>query len=311
MRLHLLDMQRALYLWSNSSYTQDMEKGSVLEPGFCLGLCRWEIHTLKLLNIKKGPETGRQPSVFNPFSMGYHWKKLERVFFTRNLFREERPNTCHREKKNDNFCPASTQCKQAITQHVITSVKCVVPHFLTILVASSTPYEQNPIFCLRWKGDSTWLKPLRSPQPKFWLVNLVLSRQTGCFECEHPFIDKPMVTTEPAVPSTQLLGLGSKLYPSNILCMLNKDLTRFMQYDKIEQPIERRCWQGVASTEYIGNQIKFNKNYAKELSPKTLVPHVFHTFSLKIPLVHLFCFKNDACQSLQKASFNFSLCISL
>ena len=48
MRLLLLDMQRALYLWSNSSYTQDMEKGSVLEPGFRLGLCRWEIHTLKL-----------------------------------------------------------------------------------------------------------------------------------------------------------------------------------------------------------------------------------------------------------------------
>jgi len=102
--------------------------------------------------------------------------------------------------------------------------------------------------------------------PNSGLVNLVLSRQTVFFfECEHPFIDKPMVITEPAVPSTQLLGLGSKLYPSNMLCMLNKDLTRFMQYDKMEQAIERRCWQGVASTEYIGNQIKFNKYYAKEL----------------------------------------------
>ena len=87
-----------------------------------------------------------------------------------------------------------------------------------------------------------------------------------------------MIITEPAVPSTQLLGLGSKLYPSNMLCMLNKDLTRFMQYNKIEQAIERRCWQGVASTEYIGNQIKFNKYYGKEPSPKTLVPHVFHNF---------------------------------
>ena len=40
MRLLLLDIQHALYLWSNSSYTQEMEKGSVLEPGFCVGLDR-------------------------------------------------------------------------------------------------------------------------------------------------------------------------------------------------------------------------------------------------------------------------------
>ena len=40
MRLLLLDIQHALYLWSNSSYTQEMEKSSVLEPGFCVGLGR-------------------------------------------------------------------------------------------------------------------------------------------------------------------------------------------------------------------------------------------------------------------------------
>ena len=37
-----------------------------------------------------------------------------------------------------------------------------------------------------------------------------------------------MVITEPAVASARLLGLGSKLYPSNIPRVLNKDLTRFM-----------------------------------------------------------------------------------
>ena len=58
----------------------------------------------------------------------------------------------------------------------------------------------------------------------FSLVKLVI-----LFECEHVFIDKPMVITEPAVASTRLLGLGSKLYPSNMPCMLNKDLSRFMQ----------------------------------------------------------------------------------
>ena len=49
------------------------------------------------------------------------------------------------------------------------------------------------------------------------------------FECEHPFINKPMVLTESAVPSTRPLGLGWKLYPSNMQRMLNKDLPRFIQ----------------------------------------------------------------------------------
>ena len=44
------------------------------------------------------------------------------------------------------------------------------------------------------------------------------------FECVHPFIDA-MFITEPAVPSAFILGLGSKLHPSNMQCMLNKDLT--------------------------------------------------------------------------------------
>ena len=38
-----------------------------------------------------------------------------------------------------------------------------------------------------------------------------------------------MVVTEPAVASVWLLGLGSKLSPSNMPRMLNKDLTRFVQ----------------------------------------------------------------------------------
>ena len=33
---------------------------------------------------------------------------------------------------------------------------------------------------------------------------------------------------EPAVPSARVVGLGSKLYPSNMQRMLNKDLTQFM-----------------------------------------------------------------------------------
>ena len=37
-----------------------------------------------------------------------------------------------------------------------------------------------------------------------------------------------MVINEPTIPSARLLGLGLKLYPSNLQLMLNKDLTRFM-----------------------------------------------------------------------------------
>ena len=37
-----------------------------------------------------------------------------------------------------------------------------------------------------------------------------------------------MIITEPAVPSARVVGLGSKLYPSNMQRMLNKDLTQFM-----------------------------------------------------------------------------------
>ena len=46
-----------------------------------------------------------------------------------------------------------------------------------------------------------------------------------------------MVITDPAVPSARLLGLGSKLYPSNMQRMLNKDLTRFKQshFQKVTQ----------------------------------------------------------------------------
>ena len=33
--------------------------------------------------------------------------------------------------------------------------------------------------------------------------------------CQYPLIDKPMLIIKPTVPSTPLLGMGPKLYPSN------------------------------------------------------------------------------------------------
>ena len=79
------------------------------------------------------------------------------------------------------------------------------------------------------------------------LVNLVFSPQTCSFECEHLFIDKPMVLTKPAKAKARLLGLGSKLHPSNMQCMLHKDLTQFME--SLSQVRVHLCWQGDRDTE--------------------------------------------------------------
>ena len=51
-----------------------------------------------------------------------------------------------------------------------------------------------------------------------------LNSITGFFNSCILFLDA-MFITEPAISSTSILGLGSKLYPSNMQCMLNKDLT--------------------------------------------------------------------------------------
>ena len=59
------------------------------------------------------------------------------------------------------------------------------------------------------------LKQVLSPQTIFFLVRASVYLQTGGHE--------------PAVLIARLLGLGSKLYPSNMQRTLNKDLTRFIQ----------------------------------------------------------------------------------
>ena len=75
------------------------------------------------------------------------------------------------------------------------------------------------------------LRPLKLPHPELldWSTLVFFFCQTFFFECEHRFIDKSLRITEPAVPSARLLVLGSKLYPSSMQRMLNKDLTWFTQ----------------------------------------------------------------------------------
>ena len=97
------------------------------------------------------------------------------------------------------------------------------------IVVYYSPCEQHLLCLLDWggeKGGSAWITSNlwgRRSQT-LWLVNLVLSRQIGFFECKRLFIDIPMVITKPTVASAQLLDPGWKLYPSNMLCMLNKYL---------------------------------------------------------------------------------------
>ena len=71
----------------------------------------------------------------------------------------------------------------------------------------------------------------------FGPVNLVFSRQTGFF------FAKPMIITEPAVPTARLLGLGSKLYPSNMQHMPNKDFSRF--FESLSSTSKSRKWKAL------------------------------------------------------------------
>ena len=85
------------------------------------------------------------------------------------------------------------------------------------------------------------------------ILNLVFSHQTGNIKSEHPFIYKLMVVTEPAVPSTWLLGLGSNcILATSSACstkIWHNSCRVFVSITpKIEQAKERFCWQGKSLT---------------------------------------------------------------
>ena len=59
--------------------------------------------------------------------------------------------------------------------------------------------------------------------PNFWTSQFCIPSSNWVFECKHLPIDKLMFTTEPTVSTARILGLGLKLYPSNMQCKLKKD----------------------------------------------------------------------------------------
>ena len=80
----------------------------------------------------------------------------------------------------------------------------------TAISHSQTHPASRASFCLlEWKGEKTVLRESRqafevAAAQTSGLLNLVFSRQTGLFQCEHPLIDKPMVIAEPTVSSARL-----------------------------------------------------------------------------------------------------------
>ena len=89
----------------------------------------------------------------------------------------------------------------------------VINFYFHMKLNNVTPFEKR--LCLNH------IKLLRLRQPKLqdWSILFSLSSASSHL----------LVLTEPAVPSMWLLGLSWKLYPCNMLCMLNKELTGFMQ----------------------------------------------------------------------------------
>ena len=84
---------------------------------------------------------------------------------------------------------------------------------------------------IRWKKKTTWiaLSFWSGRSPKFSITQSCFLSSNWFFECEHSFIEKPMIMWEATVTSARLLGLGLKLYPGNMQRMFNKDFTRFTQ----------------------------------------------------------------------------------
>ena len=72
-------------------------------------------------------------------------------------------------------------------------------------------------------GKTTWHQTIGSPQPELLDKSIWFSKASIHFFC------KPMVINKPAVASARLLGIGSKLYPHNMPCMLSNYLTRITQ----------------------------------------------------------------------------------
>ena len=129
------------------------------------------------------------------------------------------------------------------------------------------PTSRASVCLLEWRGEkeklTAWIRlswfEVAVAQTS-GLVNLVLS-----------FIYKPMVKTEPAVASTRLLGLRWKLYPSNMACMLNRDLIRAESFSSTLKSSKRKkgCTGKVIIFKQTWNEQKFGIETFSHLHTKS------------------------------------------
>ena len=122
-------------------------------------------------------------------------------------------------------------CRAYSTKVLFDSCRLFLKHLF------SHPASRAFLCLLEWGGEKETVPDSRQTfwsrhRPVIW-TSQPCFLSSNCYffflECEHRFIDKLIAITEPAVASRRLLGLGSKLYPSNMGRMLNKGLIWFMQ----------------------------------------------------------------------------------
>ena len=107
------------------------------------------------------------------------------------------------------------------------------PHSFRRVCGPTTLRAEHPFQSSSWsrrrRGDSAGIASIlwSSYSLNFRTSQSCIPLSNWVFVCKHLSIDKPMFTTETAVSSAGILGLGSKLYPSNMQCMFNKDNTLF------------------------------------------------------------------------------------
>ena len=126
------------------------------------------------------------------------------------------------------------RARRLVGEHVLENLLAVSKSSLiNVLWLSPSTLRTEPLFVfLRedkkrrlWMASSLW----SHRSPKFWSSQSCYLLSNWFCLVLASFFDKPMIITEPSVPSVWFLSLNSKLYLSNMKCMLNKKLPWFMQ----------------------------------------------------------------------------------
>ena len=94
------------------------------------------------------------------------------------------------------------------------------------------------------KGDSAWiaLSLCGGRSQNFSTTQSCFRSSNWFFECEHSFIDKPMVTKEAAVPIRPGFETVSYQHVAHAQQRFNSIHRVFLESVKIEQVKERICW---------------------------------------------------------------------